>query len=48
MAEVAGKSGFDSEQRMRRSFKRVLGINPTDHADRVRPESGDQGVSASL
>jgi transcriptional regulator GlxA family with amidase domain len=48
MAEVAGKSGFDSEQRMRRSFKRVLGINPTDHADRVRPESGDQGVSTSL
>jgi transcriptional regulator GlxA family with amidase domain len=38
MAEVARKSGFDSEQRMRRSFRRVLRINPVDHADRVRPE----------
>jgi transcriptional regulator GlxA family with amidase domain len=37
LAEIARKSGFDSEQRMRRSFKRVLGINPADHADRVRP-----------
>ena len=37
MAEIARKSGFDSEQRMRRSFQRVLGINPADHADRVRP-----------
>jgi hypothetical protein len=37
MAEIARKSGFDSEQRMRRAFKRVLGINPADHADRVRP-----------
>jgi len=48
MAEIARKSGFDSEQRMRRSFKRVLGINPTDHAERVRPVSGDQAVPASL
>ncbi len=37
MAEIARKSGFDSEQRMRRAFQRVLGINPADHADRVRP-----------
>jgi transcriptional regulator GlxA family with amidase domain len=36
MAEVATKSGFDTEQRMRRSFQRVLGINPADHAVRVR------------
>jgi transcriptional regulator GlxA family with amidase domain len=36
MAEIAIKSGFDSEQRMRRSFQRVLGINPVDHAVRVR------------
>jgi len=36
MAEIARKSGFDSEQRMRRSFQRVLGINPADHAVRVR------------
>jgi len=48
MAEIAQKSGFDSEQRMRRSFKRVLGINPTDHADRVRPVPADQVVPASL
>jgi len=47
MAEIAQKSGFDSEQRMRRSFRRVLGINPTDHADRVRPTSGDPNVPAS-
>lgn len=37
MSEIARNSGFDSEQRMRRSFQRVLGINPADHADRVRP-----------
>ena len=37
MAQIARNSGFDSEQRMRRSFQRVLGINPADHADRVRP-----------
>lgn len=36
MAEIAGKSGFETEQRMRRSFQRILGINPTAHADRVR------------
>jgi transcriptional regulator GlxA family with amidase domain len=36
MAEIAAKSGFASEQRMRRSFQRVLGVNPADHADRVR------------
>jgi transcriptional regulator GlxA family with amidase domain len=36
MAEIATKGGFDSEQRMRRSFQRVLGINPADHALRVR------------
>ena len=45
MAEVALKSGFDSEQRMRRSFKRVLGINPVDHADRVRPERTYEAAS---
>ena len=48
MAEIAGKSGFDSEQRMRRSFKRVLGINPADHADRVRPAPADKATAASL
>ena len=47
MAEVAGKSGFDSEQRMRRAFKRVLGINPADHADRVRSTAADEAVSTS-
>ena len=47
MAEIALKSGFDSEQRMRRSFKRVLGINPGDHADRVRPATADEAVSPS-
>jgi transcriptional regulator GlxA family with amidase domain len=47
MAEIARKSGFDSEQRMRRAFKRVLGINPTDHADRVRPTTPHEGLSAS-
>ena len=36
ISEVARKSGFDTEQRMRRSFQRVLGINPADHAARVR------------
>ena len=47
MAEIARKSGFDSEQRMRRSFKRVLGINPADHADRVRPPTADEAASTS-
>ena len=47
MAQVALKSGFDSEQRMRRAFKRVLGINPADHADRVRPTPADQAVSTA-
>ena len=47
MAEIARKSGFDSEQRMRRAFRRVLGINPADHADRVRPPSADEAVSTS-
>ncbi len=47
MAEVARKSGFDSEQRMRRSFKRVLGINPADHADRVRRPTADNAASTS-
>ena len=28
MAEIARKSGFDSEQRMRRAFRRVLGNQP--------------------
>jgi len=36
MAEAAQKSGFETEQRMRRSFQRVLQINPADHAARVR------------
>ena len=48
MAEIAHKSGFDSEQRMRRSFHRVLGINPADHAARVRAEPADKAVSAAL
>jgi transcriptional regulator GlxA family with amidase domain len=47
MAEIARKSGFDGEQRMRRAFKRVLGINPADHADRVRPPATDEAVSTS-
>ena len=47
MAEVARKSGFDSEQRMRRSFRRVLRINPVDHADRVRPERTYEAASIS-
>jgi transcriptional regulator GlxA family with amidase domain len=47
MAEIARKSGFDSEQRLRRAFKRVLGINPADHADRVRPPTADKAVSTS-
>jgi transcriptional regulator GlxA family with amidase domain len=47
MAEIARKSGFDSEQRMRRAFRRVLGINPVDHADRVRPTTADEAVSTS-
>lgn len=47
MTEVARKSGFDSEQRMRRAFRRVLGINPADHADRVRPPTADEAVSTS-
>jgi transcriptional regulator GlxA family with amidase domain len=47
MVEIASKSGFDSEQRMRRSFQRVLGINPTDHADRVRPARADEASSTS-
>jgi transcriptional regulator GlxA family with amidase domain len=47
MAEIARKSGFDSEQRMRRAFKRVLGINPADHADRVRSTTADEAASAS-
>ena len=47
MAEIARKSGFDSEQRMRRAFKRVLGINPADHADRVRRPTADEAVTAS-
>jgi len=48
MNEVARKSGFDDEQRMRRSFQRVLGINPVDHADRVRPATSGTSVSTSL
>jgi transcriptional regulator GlxA family with amidase domain len=48
MAEVARKCGFDTEQRMRRAFKRVLGINPADHADRVRHTSADQAVPTSF
>jgi transcriptional regulator GlxA family with amidase domain len=47
MTEIARKSGFDSEQRMRRSFKRVPGINPADHADRVRRTSVDKANAAS-
>jgi transcriptional regulator GlxA family with amidase domain len=47
MTEIARKSGFDTEQRMRRAFKRVLGINPADHADRVRSTTADQAASAS-
>ena len=47
MTEIARKSGFDSEQRMRRAFRRVLGINPADHADRVRPPTADEAVSTS-
>lgn len=47
MTEVARKSGFDSEQRMRRAFRRVLGINPADHADRVRPPTANEAVSTS-
>ena len=47
MAEITRKSGFDSEQRMRRAFKRVLGINPADHADRVRPPTPDEAVSGA-
>jgi transcriptional regulator GlxA family with amidase domain len=47
MTEVARTSGFDSEQRMRRAFRRVLGINPADHADRVRPPTADEAVSTS-
>jgi len=46
MAEIATKSGFDSEQRMRRSFQRVLGINPADHAVRVR-RTLDKSVSVA-
>jgi transcriptional regulator GlxA family with amidase domain len=48
MNEVARKSGFDDEQRMRRSFRRVLGINPADHAARVRPAPSGTSVSTSL
>jgi len=47
MAEIARKSGFDNEQRMRRAFRRVLGINPADHANRVRPATADEAVSTS-
>jgi transcriptional regulator GlxA family with amidase domain len=47
MAEIARKSGFDTEQRMRRAFKRVLAINPVDHADRVRPPTADEAGSIS-
>jgi transcriptional regulator GlxA family with amidase domain len=47
MAEIATKSGFDSEQRMRRSFQRVLGINPVDHALRVR-RAADKAEPAAL
>jgi transcriptional regulator GlxA family with amidase domain len=46
MAEIARKSGFDSEQRMRRSFQRVLAINPQDHAERVRP--GEEPAAGAL
>lgn len=48
MNEVARKSGFDDEQRMRRSFKRILGINPADHADRVRPAPLGKSASTPL
>jgi transcriptional regulator GlxA family with amidase domain len=47
MAEIARKSGFDTEQRMRRAFKRVLAINPVDHADRVRTPTAHETVSTS-
>jgi transcriptional regulator GlxA family with amidase domain len=46
MADIARRSGFDSEQRMRRSFQRVLGINPADHAVRVR-RATDKPISAA-
>jgi transcriptional regulator GlxA family with amidase domain len=48
MNEVARKSGFDDEQRMRRSFQRRLGINPADHADRVRPAPPSKSASTPL
>jgi transcriptional regulator GlxA family with amidase domain len=48
MNEVARKSGFDDEQRMRRSFQRILGINPADHADRVRPAPPSKSASTPL
>jgi transcriptional regulator GlxA family with amidase domain len=47
MAEIARKSGFDTEQRMRRAFKRVLAINPVDHADRVRIPTAPETVFTS-
>lgn len=47
MAEIARKSGFDSEQRMRRAFNRVLRINPADHADRVRSTTAGEAAPAS-
>jgi transcriptional regulator GlxA family with amidase domain len=47
MAEIARKSGFDSEQRMRRAFNRVLGVNPVDYADRVRRTTAEEAVSTS-
>ena len=45
MSEIARKSGFDSEQRMRRAFRRVLGINPADHAGRVRRGSASEAFA---
>lgn len=36
MKTVADATGFGTEQNMRRSFIRVLGVNPLDYAERVR------------
>lgn len=36
LKEVALKAGFGSADSMRRSFVRVLGVTPRDHADRFR------------
>lgn len=47
LSRVAEKSGFESEQQMRRAFVRWLGVTPADYVERFRISSFDGGLIVS-